>query len=108
MSESGASPVMPRGSKNAPEFPRGSEAALRDLMWQYCGIIRNQQGLETALAELDRVAWAPVRNPGLQDFETRNLYHVGALIARAALRRQESRGAHFRSDYPEKKAAAIW
>jgi len=97
-----------RGSSVAPEFPDGSEAALRNLMWQYCGIIRNQQGLETALAELDRVKWAPARHPGLQDFEVRNLHHVGALIARAALRRRESRGAHFRSDYPDRVQAAIW
>ena len=40
-----------------------------------------------------------------QDYELRNMHAVAHLIARSALARRESRGAHFRSDYPEKQAA---
>jgi succinate dehydrogenase/fumarate reductase flavoprotein subunit len=40
-----------------------------------------------------------------QDFELRNMHAVAHLIARCALARRESRGAHYRLDYPEKQAA---
>jgi L-aspartate oxidase len=47
------------------------------------------------------------RNPGagLADFCLRNIHTVALLIARGALARHESRGAHFRTDYPEKEPA---
>jgi L-aspartate oxidase len=41
---------------------------------------------------------------GPQFAETRNMHLVVSLIARCALAREESRGAHFRSDFPQKRA----
>ena len=44
-------------------------------------------------------------DPGLAEFCLRNIHTVALLIARCALAREESRGAHFRTDYPEKQPA---
>ena len=82
------------------------EAEVRDVMWRLVGLFREQAGLEQALATLES-AWRDseaARNVGAP-FDsvaerTASLVTVGRLIARAALRRHESRGAHFRSDAP--------
>jgi len=74
---------------------------LRGEMWDDVGILRDGAGLGRAIAailDLER-ALAPgaLTRAGL---ESRNLLFVGRLIAESALRREESRGAHFRTDFP--------
>ena len=73
-------------------------------MSEGAGIIRNGGGLERSIAatlELERgLGIRPVSRRGV---EARNLLFVGRLIAESALRRQESRGAHFREDFPRKE-----
>ncbi len=83
--------------------PASTETELRELTWEYCGISRNRNGLEAAVNQLDRAIWESVDEPTLPKIELRNMQEVAALIARAALWREESRGAHFRSDFPEKR-----
>jgi len=84
----------------APEF---TETQLRELTWEYCGIVRNRNGLEAAVNSLERIIWEPVAEPSLPVIELRNMHEVAALIARCALWREESRGAHYRTDFPEKR-----
>jgi L-aspartate oxidase len=83
-----------------------AEPALRDLMWKRAGVFRDRRGLETALNVLDP-AWlvleAQLREgrsftPGT--WRLASLLVVARLVAKAALRREESRGAHARSDFP--------
>lgn len=85
-----------------PCFPEISECELRELTWEKCGIVRSDSVLSEAV---DRLA----ATPGSADapdtrlrFEMRNMHTVALLIARCALARRESRGAHFRTDFPEK------
>jgi L-aspartate oxidase len=92
LSGPGASPAM--------ESPQISETELRNLTWQYCGITRNKEGLETALARLRSIIWQPLETPTLAAIELRNIAQVAELIAQAALAREESRGAHYRTDFP--------
>jgi len=69
--------------------------ALRDLMYANVGVVREKAGLERAAHELAALA----TTPGDEEFQDAAL--VGSLVARAALGRHESRGGHFRSDFPE-------
>jgi len=81
-------------------IPAITVAELRELAWKYCGILRNAEGLETAIHLLESIRLADAGKPGLSSIELRNIYDVVGLIARAALARRESRGAHYRTDYP--------
>jgi L-aspartate oxidase len=69
---------------------------IRDLMWEKVGLVRTEAGLQEALRELQTLEAHCRPRHG----ETRNLLTVGRLIAAAALLRRESRGAHFRLDFP--------
>ncbi|MDE3195388.1 MAG: L-aspartate oxidase [Acidobacteriota bacterium] len=83
--------------------PRSAESRLRDLTWEYCGINRSARGLEAAINLLEGDVWEKMEQPLLPAIELRNMHEVALLIARAALWREESRGAHYRIDYPEKR-----
>ncbi len=83
--------------------PAIAEREIRELTWEHCGIVRDRAGLESALATLDRTESAPGASPTLAAVELRNMHQVAGLIARAALWREESRGAHYRTDFPEKR-----
>ncbi len=76
-----------------------ARASIRARMWQDVGILRDGAGLERARRTLARWAAAP---PGdeVEARETANLALVGWAMAEAAWRRQESRGAHHRLDFP--------
>jgi L-aspartate oxidase len=70
---------------------------IQRIAWEKCGIVRSAEGLGRAVERLETLA------PELP--EERNMRQVALLIARCALARKESRGAHFRTDYPEKSEA---
>ena len=86
-------------------FPAISEVDLRTLAWTACGVERNGGDLVAASAKLDRLVKAPSSAPTRADYEVRNIWTVLGLIAQCALKREESRGGHYRTDFPEKKAA---
>ena len=90
------------------------QAALRDVMWDRAGLVRDGESLAVALASLERieagldavgVAGDPSLNTAWQDWlSLRNQALVARLIARSALERRESRGAHYRRDFPASAA----
>jgi L-aspartate oxidase len=84
--------------------PDTREAAVRDLTWECCGIVRDRAGLEAALKILGGNECKAAGAPTLANIELRNIHQVAALIASCALWREESRGAHYRTDFPEKRA----
>jgi L-aspartate oxidase len=78
-----------------------SAGMIRRIAWEYCGIVRSAEGLARACAQLE--ALADPLTPASP--EERSMAQVALLIARCARARKESRGAHFRSDYPQKDEA---
>ena len=73
-------------------------------MWRHVGLFREADGLQTALEVLEREWRARIgmRPATIDGCRTASVLTVARLIARAALRRTESRGGHFRADYPER------
>src|SRR5215831_17386616 len=72
----------------------GTRAEVKRVMWEKVGIVRNRDGLQEALIRLEKIA--------SRQLNTRswNFVTLARLVAQAALDRRESRGAHYRSDYP--------
>jgi L-aspartate oxidase len=82
-------------------------AGVRDLMWRFAGLFRTRAGLQEAVGQLDRVyaierERVRAKSTDGDAWRHLNLVTVAKLIARAALRREESRGGHFREDFPER------
>ncbi len=77
---------------------------VRSILWEKVGIIRNGTDLCDAVKRLERLAGPPASLKTRQSYEAQNILEVARLIARSALARQESRGAHYRSDFPLKSA----
>ena len=94
-----------RNRVDAPEvlFPCTSEERVRRLAWEDCGIIRTGGQLEAACQLLQADRMTPKAEAVLGDYCLRNMHAIALLIARCALARRESRGAHFRTDFPEKQ-----
>jgi succinate dehydrogenase flavoprotein subunit len=96
--------------------PPGDVNALRekllDMMWDEVGVVRDRASIERGIAALDGIE-AELLATGIADgsrrfnltwhdwLNLRSLTEISRVIAFAALKRENSRGAHFRSDFPE-------
>ena len=86
---------------------------IENLMWEKVGLVRNGEGLKKAAGRLDelleRVKRASLQERSLTRFnmewnhiiDVTNLITVSKMVATSAARRRESRGAHYREDFPE-------
>ncbi len=72
---------------------------LREIMWKYAGIVRNAEGLTRAREALEELETQVP--PGA--WSLRNMLLTGRLIVNAAIQREESRGGHFREDFPQER-----
>ena len=81
--------------------PGRSRENLQTLMWRNVGITRN--GTRLLLSARILNLWQRTMGPAeaAADYELRNMLVVARLIVEAALHRRESRGAHYRADFPE-------
>ena len=81
-------------------------ARLRALMWKDAGLLRDAEGLRRAQAGLEELRASFPAGLTRRAVEARNLLTVAEVMVHAALGREESRGAHYRSDFPAKAAVA--
>ena len=73
--------------------------SIRQVMWDHCGIDRSAKGLRLGLSKLAEIE---SRLPAGATEEA-NMVETSRLVAEAALLRKESRGGHYRSDFPRAK-----
>ncbi len=83
-----------------PRFPQIAERDIRAIAWNSCGILRSGPELEAALRLLRSRERKPFPGAMRSNFEQRNIHLIALLIALAALARKESRGGHYRTDFP--------
>jgi L-aspartate oxidase len=87
-----------KGDDNADALRREAQ----QLMETHAGMVREAAGLRVAIARLEQIRLALPAPSGRRLAETRNIVECGLAIARAALLREESRGSHYRTDFPER------
>jgi succinate dehydrogenase / fumarate reductase flavoprotein subunit len=90
---------------------------LQDIMTEHCGIFRDDHGLKEGLHKLQTIQdiyehdlliddqGSVFNSSMMQAIELKNLFTVGEIIMSSALSRQESRGAHYREDFPQRDDA---
>jgi succinate dehydrogenase / fumarate reductase flavoprotein subunit len=103
-----------RQSRNSAEGPYQIQHELQDMMQELVGIVRQEDEMRRALEGIRALRERASRvvvygnreyNPGWHTaLDLNNLLTVSEQIARAGIERKESRGAHFREDYPQKDA----
>lgn len=87
-------------------FEPGFRQKLQKLMTEKVGISRDEVGLTSALGQL--IEWSKYltfQYASMEDWETQNMIEIALVMTKSALARKESRGAHFRSDFPKKISA---
>lgn len=93
--------------------PYDAKMKLKNIMWTYAGLIRDGEGLKQALSDIESLksSLANVSVPlstmrynmdWIDALEVQNMVSVAEMVIKAALLRDESRGAHFRKDHPER------
>ncbi len=76
---------------------------LKNIMWEYVGILRDEKNLKLALYkinDLENIYSNKYKCATASHYELRNLIMTAKIIVLSAIKRKESRGAHFRVDYP--------
>jgi L-aspartate oxidase len=75
---------------------------VQGLMWQHVGVVRDGKALQQIVPELRALQSQMPAPSDRRSHEAANILQAGLLIARSALAREESRGAHYRLDHPLK------
>jgi len=78
---------------------------VQSLMWQHVGVVRDGKALQQVVPELRSLQSQIPSSGDRRAHEAANIVQAGLLIARSALAREESRGAHYRLDHPLKNDA---
>jgi L-aspartate oxidase len=97
-----ASPSAAGAPATSPADPHNAVEEARAILWDKVAIIRDGKHLAAAVKRLLELTIPDSETPSRQTCEASNILTVAPLIARCALAREESRGAHYRSDFPLK------
>jgi L-aspartate oxidase len=80
----------------------GIRKALQEEMTARAGVLRSAEGLRAGRERLDELGRSPAATVGQDAWEATNLLTISTLLTEAALLREETRGSHWREDYPER------
>lgn len=115
MSETLAASSQARSNSAAPTATQSSNGnaleaeafiqKVQTLMWQHVGVVREGKSLRAVITELEALQQHAPKPESRRSREAANIVQTGLLIARSALAREESRGAHYRMDCPLKNDA---
>jgi|SRR5579872_43349 len=97
-------PVEPKAAYSNGPVEVGVEelvGQIQDLMWREVGIVRMRSGMQKALNALEEMSPKLNQPKTRRGTEAANLHLAAKLVARSALAREESRGAHYRLDSPD-------
>jgi succinate dehydrogenase/fumarate reductase flavoprotein subunit len=101
-------PIQALRSCSGKASPKTLIAELQDAAWNHGLTVRSEESLNLLLADIGRLRDAVPHGLSVNDpndlvaaLELRNLLIVGELVAKASLERNESRGGHYREDYPD-------
>jgi succinate dehydrogenase/fumarate reductase flavoprotein subunit len=87
--------------KNSAKLPQSPELTkIRDVMWRLVGILRAGKELTSAIEQLKSVEAPKEGDHTRAHCEFRNMHALAKVVAKSALARHESRGSHYRSDFP--------
>jgi L-aspartate oxidase len=86
------------GSKGPPT--KAALTNIRDVMWREVGIMRSGKDLADAIKRIEAIELPKSAKPDRTEHEIHNLHALALLMAHSALAREESRGSHYRSDFP--------
>lgn len=78
---------------------------LQEVMTGRAGVLRSAEGLADAAGHLDKLGGVTAENPDVASWETTNLLTIAGALVDAAALREETRGSHWREDFPERDDA---
>jgi L-aspartate oxidase len=93
----------PKNSSKSPQAtppPSPAVTKIRDIMWRLVGILRSGKELTNAIDQLQSLELGKAAENGRAHCELRNMHALALVMAKSALARHESRGSHYRSDFP--------
>lgn len=88
-------PIRPENHEPQSAMSTAVKKRVKRIMWERVGILRERDALVRAIKEFDQIS------AGNLSTSSRNFVMLARLVATAALWREESRGGHFRTDFPE-------
>jgi L-aspartate oxidase len=83
-------------------LPHGARRSLQRVMDEHAGVLRSRDSLESAARDLAGLASQDGAYPCTEDWETTNIHAIATVLVHHALLREETRGSHWREDYPER------
>ena len=94
-------PAQEQPHKNAVKHPQAAALTkIRDIMWRLVGILRSGKELTNAIEQLQSLELPKAEKHERPEYELRNMHALALVMAKSGLARQESRGSHYRSDFP--------